>query len=130
MLARSVHILTLFFVLIRCQLSSSRLASAQQQTFPSSSAANEKASLALAASMLPFAAALPAFADETAAPATDAAAAVNTAQPIVFGFTALDLGFSFTPVLVYALFTLYRDKVNPRAKVRKNDFNLVRLKGC
>ncbi|KAG7672370.1 hypothetical protein Ndes2526B_g09120 [Nannochloris sp. 'desiccata'] len=102
----------------RCQLSSSRPASAQQQqTSPSSSAAIERASLVFAASMLPLVAARPAFADEIAAPATDAAAtAVTTAPPIIFGMTALDLGISFTPVLVYALFTLYRDKVNPRAK--------------
>ena len=49
----------------RCQLSSSRSTSAKQQhSSPSSSAAIEQASLALAASMLPLAATLPAFADE------------------------------------------------------------------
>jgi hypothetical protein len=82
--------------------------------------------------MLPLATALPAFADETAAPATDAAAAVTTAQPIIFGMTAFDLGVSFTPVLVYALFTLYRNKINPRAKVRKKTsmYCVALEKGC
>ena len=116
---------------------SPRRASAQQlQASPSSSsAAMEQASLALTASMLPLAAALPAFADDdvissatdaatdaaaaVSGAATDAAAAVTgAAKPLVFNMTATDLGIAFAPLIIYLIFSVYREKINPRAKVR------------
>ena len=75
----------------------------------------EQASLALAAaSMLPLTA-LPALADD-AATAADAAAA---AAPSVLGFTPLGLALSFSPLVIYGGFYLYRQNIIPRAKVRR-----------
>jgi hypothetical protein len=69
--------------------------------------------------MLPLATAFPSFADEFAAPATDAAAVAAPSVPTgVFGMTATELAIAFLPLGVYGLFSLYRAKVNPRAKVR------------
>jgi hypothetical protein len=65
--------------------------------------------------MLPLAATLPAFADEVAASATDAAAA---APGGTFGMSSTELAVAFSPLVIYGLFNLYREKINPRAKVR------------
>lgn len=80
------------------------------------SASLDKATLALAASLLPFTA-LPALAEE-ASPAAEAVEAVTSAGPTILGFTPFGLGLAFSPVLLYGLFYLYRENVNPKAKVR------------
>ena len=73
------------------------------------SATLDKAYLALAASILPFTT-LPALADEASPPAE---AAVSS-SPTVLGFTPLGLGLAFSPVIIYGLFWLYREKVRKR----------------
>ena len=76
----------------------------------------EQASLALAATLLPLttAATLPAFADEAAPAATDAAAAAASG---FLGFTPLGWAIAFSPVAIYGGFYLYRQYLNPKAKI-------------
>lgn len=87
---------------------------AQLPTRPTAPSAPEP-SAAVAAALLSLAA-LPAVAEEF----PDADASVNVAKaaaPSIFGFTPLGLLISFSPVIVYGAFYLYREKINPRAKV-------------
>ena len=72
-------------------------------------------SVAFAVALL-AATALPAVADEFETPASDAAAAASSA-PGALGFTPLGLLLAFSPVVVYGMFYLYREKVNPRATI-------------
>lgn len=49
--------------------------------------------------------------------AEDLSAQAAPAQAGIFGFTPLGVAIGLGPAFVYSLFYLYREKVNPRAKV-------------
>ncbi len=67
--------------------------------------------------MLPLAATLPAFADEAETGARAAAIAAGERTEIIFGMSSTELAVAFSPLVVYGLFSLYREKINPRAKL-------------
>ncbi|KAL4434457.1 hypothetical protein ABPG75_000898 [Micractinium tetrahymenae] len=93
---------------IRCAAAPQR--QQQQQAAPEPSAAT---ALALSSLLLGSA---PAWADEAAAPAGDAAATAGEAAQIVTGVTPAGWALILSPIIFYALFSVYRSQIDPRAK--------------